>query len=220
MLIIKSYFNFLANPKKNYSTIKSDNELKVFILVLLITYTLIFFVSFIPSTQTPITKEAAKAIPANLLILLTIPLYEELIFRLPLKVSAVRASISFSLFISSILLILTNLILKIPITLLEFHLLSFILAIPFFFLFKYLYNQATEAFLIKNYNYLFFANLILFSVSHFYYQDISLSALLTYLIYGYSLSFLRISTKFFYGLILHMIFIAPLIYSFLTSFRS
>ena len=210
MPIVKSYFTFLLNPK-GYTISKSKNKLAVFVTVLLITYALILLASFVPSDQIVESGKSKINIDTNLLILFLIPLYEESLFRLPLKITALNISISVSVFISSIILVLANILLNIHMTLLQFYLLAVALSIPFFVISKKLYSQRTEAFLLKNYNYLFYASLILFASFHFYSMSFSLSALLTYLIYGYSLSFLRVSINFLNCLIMHFIFIAPLL---------
>jgi hypothetical protein len=214
MLIFKSYFNFLVNPKRNYTSTKSKKQILTFLTVLLITYILLFIISFIPTVQ--ITSDASRILNLiasdNPVVFLLIPLYEELMFRLPLKVSKSNIAISAGLFISSVLLVLANVVFNAQLSLLHFYLLSFTGAIPFFFLIKSLYGQSTETFFTKNYNYLFYISLILFAALHFYSQDFSLPALLTYLVYGYSLSFLRVSTNFLNSLILHFIFIAPFLF--------
>ena len=131
MLIIKSYFHFLLNPKLNLASTKFKNSSKVFIVVLLITYCLVFLASLIPSNQTISSPYTIKFnINDAPLLLLMIPIYEELLFRFLLKTSSLNISISLGLCLSSTLIILFNTIFSNRITLLEFHFLSIIIAFP------------------------------------------------------------------------------------------
>lgn len=209
--MIKDYFSFVQNPKKNSISIKHRNAFTTFISVLLITYVLVFFISFIPSNIAFNAKDIVTTRDSkNLFILLIIPLYEELLFRLGLKISALYISFSISLLISSIII---NLIFFNDLDLPKFYLFSFMLALPFFLGFRnFVYSQKMEEILLKRYNYIFFSTIILFALSHFLYIEFDFSAFLTYLVYGYSLSFLRVTTQFFYCVILHFIFIAPVIF--------
>ena len=190
---------------------KQRNAFISFISVLLITYVLVFFISFIPSNIAINVKDIVTTRDSkNLLFLLIIPLYEELLFRLGLKISALHISFSISLLISSIIV---NLVFFNELDLLKFYLFSFMLALPFFLGFKnFVHSEKIEKILLKRYNYLFFSTIILFALSHFLYLGFDFSAFLTYLVYGYSLSFLRVTTKFLYCVILHFIFIAPVIF--------
>jgi hypothetical protein len=138
-----------------------------------------------------------------------IPIYEELMFRLPLKISAPYVNMSLSLFISSAFLIILNTIYKDEVSLVNYYLGTLGLAVPIFFIFKMFKGKRVKEVLLKNYNLFFYGSILLFAALHFYYVPISLSAILTYLIYGYSLSFLRISTNFLCAVVMHLLFIAP-----------
>lgn len=213
MLILISYFRFWLNPKSHYGSAHFKEYLRPFVIVLINTYLLMLSVSFLPTIQSPNnTDQMLELINAeNPLAFVIIPLYEELVFRLPLKISKRNIAISASLFISSCMIALFSIVFDNHSSLLFFYLFSFIGMIPLFFVIKSLYSEKIQLFLIRNYNYLFYTSLILFSLLHFYSQDFSLFTLLCYLIYGYSLSFLRVSTNFASCVILHAIFIAPFV---------
>jgi hypothetical protein len=212
MPIIKLYYLFLTNPKKNYSLTKSSHPIKIFINVLVITYGQILLVSFIPF-QSNHSAQAQITMPANLWLLIFIPLYEELLFRLPLKISSLHIYTSLSLLISSITLLIINTVFNDPITLLNYYIAAFGIALPIFLIFKMFKSKRIEQLLQKNYNSFFYVSILLFTSLHFCYVPLSLSAVLIYLIYGYSLSFLRISTHFIYALFLHIILMLPFLFS-------
>lgn len=217
MLIIKSYFKFIFNPKESYFSSQKPNKVITFFTVLIITYTLLFIVSYIhlPDSKTTINQLtlSLQSIPY---ILLIIPIYEEVIFRLGLKLSKARISLSISLFISSLIIVLSDTLFDIYKDLSNFYLYSTILAIPIFLIIRKIYNKNIKQILSKYFPYVFFISMLSFVMMHFLYSEFSIAAFLTYFIYSYSLSFLRIASNFISSVLLHYILILPLLINYLT----
>ena len=218
MLIVKSYYLFLTNPKKHYSLAKGKNPISVFITVLIITYDQIFLIALLPLRQSISSSQPPFNTPVNFWILFFIPLYEELMFRLPLRVSALHIRISLSLFLLSALLIIISTVIHNDTTLVMYYLLVFGTAIAIFLILKNINIRKSENIFFEHYNYIFYLSIFIFTSLHFYHVSFSLSAAFIYIIYGYSLSFLRVSTSFPYNLILHFIFIIPSIVQLSPSF--
>jgi len=213
--MIKLYYLFLINPKKNYSLVQGQNPAKAFLVVLALTYIQVFFISLIPFSQSVTISQNSLNIPINPWFLILIPLYEESIFRLPLKISTMHVYISLSLLISSIVVITLKTGFGENISLFNYYLIAFALALPFFFILRMLKSKKLELVLLKNYTPFFYMSILIFTMVHFLYVPISIHAILTYLVYGYSLSFLRISGNFLCALIMHLILIVPF---FLSAF--
>jgi hypothetical protein len=211
MSIFKQYFLFLLNPKRNYLIVRQHNPVKVFFVVLFLAYLQIYLLHFI---EPPISAdEKQPPIPNHFLLLIFIPLWEELLFRLPLKISTINIIVAISLGISSI----TVLTVAKDIDSLTYYVGVFVLAIPICVSLKLLKTNRIEKILLSNYNLFFFSNIVIFASLHFHYVNLSLYAVLLYLVYGYSLSFLRISTNFLCAALLHAIFLARFYISFIQS---
>jgi len=149
MSIFKQYFLFLLNPKGNYLLVRQHNPVKVFFVVLFLASLQIYLLHFI---EPPITAdEKQPPIPNHFLLLLFIPLYEELLFRLPLKISTINITIAIGLGISSI----TVLAVAKDIDQLTYYVGVFVLAIPICIGLKLLKTSRIEKILLSNYN-LFF----------------------------------------------------------------
>jgi hypothetical protein len=97
MIIVRQYYLFLVNPRNNYSLADGRNPLRAFVTVLFITYVQLSLVSIIPSNQPAHVIQLLESTSENIWLLLLIPMYEELLFRLPLKITTLNVYISLSL---------------------------------------------------------------------------------------------------------------------------
>lgn len=151
MSIFKQYFSFLLNPERNYLSARQHNPIKVFFVVLFLAYFQIYLLHFIAPTVS--VDEKQPPIPNHFLLLLLIPLYEELLFRLPLKITTVNIIVAIGLGISSI----TVLTVAKDIDLLTYYVGVFVLAIPICIGLKLLKTSRIEKILLSNYNIFFLA---------------------------------------------------------------
>jgi hypothetical protein len=207
--MIKLYYLVLINPEKYIPLASSRSPFILFITALVMSYIQILIVSFIPLNLSTAGTQGVTSILSNEMLLILIPLYEELIFRRPLKISGLHIQASVSLVVSSLLLVLINAtgIRMIPFS--SYHAYALILTIPIFLILKRFEWSELERQLQKNYNAFFYSSIGLFAAIHFNYQPISVQAVAIYLIYGYSLSFIRVSTNFFNAVALHFLFLLP-----------
>ena len=212
--MIKNYFIFPINPSKYLYSQYQGNKLKTFIFVLLITHLLLLIVSYMLPViqQDHVYSEAITNVISNAYILLIVPIFEELIFRLPLRVTATNFSTSISIFIVSIIISLLGLLFSFKLTLFEFYSLSILFSFPVIVITKYyIYSEKIEQLLKKNYNILFYIGFSSFISAHFYYVDFNITNILTYTIYGHSLCFLRVTVSFYSCILFHFILNFPVL---------
>ena len=228
---MRAILEFISNPKEYYTKQSQLKKgLKPFFLTLLSSILLLYITSIIfnvigieaYNTQLEQGRMSKLAI---LVTLILAPLHEELLFRLPLILNVKNITIGISLLIGTVIsLILTQYLGSysyqgIPL----FQILSLSTAILIFLALKKLITKKEQPillFLNKRYNLFFFFLLFLFTSSHYLnyrYQTLDTTYIIylfvIYLIYTYSLSFIRITLGIKYSIALHFIYLTPAIIS-------
>jgi len=222
MIILKSYFLFLINPKQLFDQKLKQKRFYILIQVFFISLVLLFTVNLIfannePSTQYSFTPNLNKLNTFSILsLLLLIACFEETLFRLWLNVKKRNIIYSLSLFLSSVtmLVFVISLGVQSKYVFHIYYLSSFLLSIPIFYLSRLTLINRNFEWIKKNFNTLLFLSTWLFSSVHFIsydFQQIDFIDLtknfITYLIYGYSFGFVRISSGFIYSIVLHALFL-------------
>jgi hypothetical protein len=206
----KSYFKFILNPKENCEVWRKKDYPIILITVLLVSYLLIFILSSIPFPKALVSFGSNAEISIGSYLLIA-PLYEELLFRLPLKTTSLNITISFCLFIASVIVVVGNLFLQTQSSLTNFYIASFAIASLLFLYLRMTRYYEKFSIEIRWFGYYFYAFVFLFASAHFLTQRINIYSLLAYLVYGYSLSFIRLNTNFFCSVAMHYVFITPIL---------
>lgn len=224
---MRIFLKFIINPQKYFLEHRELKKgLKPFLITLLISIFLLHIVNMVftktgfPASSNQLEKGILSK-SAMLLILLLAPLLEELLFRLPLRPNINSITIGVSLLVGTVISFIITQYLGgysyngIPL----FQILSLLLSLPIFLSIKKALSKNEQSILLfvhKRYNLLFFLLLILFISSHYLnykFQSIdftyALYLFIVYLIYGYSLSLIRISQGIKRAIILHYIFLIP-----------
>lgn len=227
MTTFKSYFLFIINPKVLHSRELKQKGIYTLFQVFLITLALLFLVNLIfpesnelnQSSILPNLGELNKASIIFLLIL--IPLFEEVIFRLWLNLKRRSIIYSISLLLSSIvvLVLVTSIDIHTRYIFHVFYVASFVVSTPMYFVLNKIPIEWNFEVLKTRFNTFVLLSTLLFSCLHFLNYDFSqtdtftlIKNFTTFLIYGYSFGFIRVSTGFAYGIALHiMLLFFPLL---------